>query len=296
MELRKISEQETELYIYGLITKKDIFDIFFGTGQDKTEALTLKDALKQVDTPNLTVRINSKGGDVDQGLAIYGLLSTFKGHVKTVVDGFACSVASVIFMAGKERIVPENGVLLIHNAWTSASGDSNAMKKVAEDLEKVTQPSIDIYTKKTKLSEKEIKALMDRETWITSKEAFDWGFSTSQTREGEYQQSIEADMVHHLVVQNKELQKQIEEIKQEGSATIEKYRLTDKEFKETLHEAIKRAGKQMYEEMKKDLTEGSPKEEPVGLFHEQIKNKEETDSWESFFNAKNERKVIKNEN
>ena len=276
MEIRKISEHETEMYIYGLITKKDIFDMFFGTGNDKTEALALKDALAKIDTPNLTVRINSKGGDVDQGLAIYSLLSTFKGHIKTVVDGFACSVASVIFMAGEERVVPENGVLLIHNAWTSASGDSNAMKKIAEDLEKVTQPSIDIYTKKTNLSEKEIKALMDKETWITSKEAYDWGFSTSQVREGEYQQAIEADMVHHLVMQNKELHKQIEEFKPKENIAFDEKWLTDK-----IQATIEKATKQALEQMEKETHEGNAKEKPIGLLYQTNKG-----SWESFFNAK----------
>ncbi len=289
MNLKKLNEKETELYIYGLISKKDFIDAWFGTGRDKTEALGLKDALEQVDTPNLTVRINSKGGDVDQGLAIYSLLSTFKGHVKTVVDGFACSIASVIFMAGEERIVPENGVLLIHNAWTSATGDSNAMKKTAEDLEKVTQPSIDIYTKKTNLSEKEIKALMDKETWITSKEAFEWGFSTSQTREGEYQQSIEADVVHHLVVQNKELQEKITELSKIKTPKGIVLQENNEELIKSIEQAVQMATKETILQLDKELDnlmEGNPREEPIGLFHN------EKDSWESFFNTKNKKEGI----
>ena len=149
LNFRKLNEQETELYIYGDIRKKDIIDSWFGTGKDVTEAFTLKDALAKIDTPELTVRINSYGGSVSEGLAIYNLLSDFKGHLRTIVDGFACSAASVIFMAGKERIVPESGLLMIHNAWSKATGDSNAMKKAAEDLEKQTQPSVNIYVSKT---------------------------------------------------------------------------------------------------------------------------------------------------
>ena len=95
------------------------------------------------------------------------MLKDFKGKLVTIVDGFACSAASVIFMAGQERIVPENGLLMIHNAWSAVQGDSNAMKKMAEDLEKITQPSVDIYTSITGLSEKEVKEMMDKETWIT---------------------------------------------------------------------------------------------------------------------------------
>ena len=211
LNFKKINESETELYVYGDIRKKDWIDEWLGTGQDATDAYSLKDALTTVDTPNLTVRINSYGGSVSEGLAIYSLLSEFKGHLKTIVDGFACSAASVIFMAGQERVVPENGLLMIHNAWTEARGDSNAMKKVAEDLEKITQPSLNIYVSKTNLSEEEIKEKMDREEWITSQEAYEWGFSTTQTRKDDAMQSLEADFVYNLVMKNKELQKTVEE-------------------------------------------------------------------------------------
>lgn len=209
MNFRKISETETELYIYGDICKKDIFDMLVGTGKEKTQAYTLKEALAKVDTPNLTVRINSDGGEVSEGLTIYSLLSTFKGHVKTIVDGFACSAASVVFMAGEERVVPENGLLMIHNAWATVSGDSNDMKKYAEDLEKITQPSIDIYKLKTGLSEEEIKEMMDKETWITSKEAYELGFSTTMTRNDKSMQMIGSNSVYKLVMENKRLHKEL---------------------------------------------------------------------------------------
>lgn len=214
LNFKKVNESETELYIYGDVRKKDWIDSWFGTGQDATDAFSLKDALAAVDTPNLTVRINSYGGSVSEGLAIYSLLSDFKGHLKTIVDGFACSAASVIFMAGQERIVPENGLLMIHNAWTEARGDSNAMKKIAEDLEKITQPSLNIYVSKTNLSEEEIKEKMDREEWITSKEAFEWGFSTSQTKKDIAMQSLEADYVYNLVMKSKEKDKLIEDLQE----------------------------------------------------------------------------------
>lgn len=215
LNFRKVDESETELYIYGDIRKKDIIERWFNLEDpERTDAFSLKDALAVVDTPNLTVRINSYGGSVSEGLAIYSLLSEFKGHLKTIVDGFACSAASIIFMAGKERVVPENGLLMIHNAWTEARGDSNVMKKVAEDLEKITQPSLNIYVSKTNLSEEEIKEKMDKEEWITSQEAYEWGFSTTQTRKDDAMQSLEADFVYNLVMKNKELQKTIEEKKQ----------------------------------------------------------------------------------
>ena len=207
LNFRKLNEQETELYVYGDIRKKSWVDDWLGTGKDKTDALTLKDALAQIDTPMLTVRINSYGGSVSEGLAVYNLLSDFKGHLRTVVDGFACSAASVIFMAGKERIVPESGLLMIHNAWSYAEGDSNAMKKAAEDLEKQTQPSVNIYVSKTGLTEEKVKEMMDRETWITSKEAFELGFATNLEKNNSAKQSLESNYVYNLVQKVKELEK-----------------------------------------------------------------------------------------
>lgn len=217
LSFHKVDESTTELFIYGDIRKKNLIEKWLDIPTEATDAFTLKDALNQVDTPNLVVRINSYGGSVSEGLAIYSLLADFKGNLTTIVDGFACSAASVIFMAGKTRIVPENGLLMIHNAWTNASGDSNAMKKVAEDLEKITQPSINIYVSKTGMLESKIKEMMDKQTWITSQEAFDFGFATSIER-NESRQSLECNFVHDLVMKVKTLEK---ELAQKNSEVVE---------------------------------------------------------------------------
>lgn len=203
---QKVDENNTELFIYGEIRKKDIWDMFFGDDDTRTGAFEFKDALAEVDTPNLTVRINSMGGSVSEGLAIYNLLNDFKGNVTTIVDGFACSAASVIFMAGDKRIVPESGLLMIHNAWGYAEGDSNAMKKYAEDLEKITQPSVNIYCSKTGLEESKVKEMMDDETWITSQEALELGFATTIEKD-DANQSLENHYLHKMVMKLKELEK-----------------------------------------------------------------------------------------
>ena len=203
---QKVDENNTELFIYGEIRKKDIWDMFFGDDDTRTGAFEFKDALAEIDTPNLTVRINSMGGSVSEGLAIYNLLNDFKGNVTTIVDGFACSAASVIFMAGDKRIVPESGLLMIHNAWGYAEGDSNAMKKYAEDLEKITQPSVNIYCSKTGLEESRVKEMMDEETWITSQEALELGFATT-IEKNDANQSLENHYLHKMVMKLKELEK-----------------------------------------------------------------------------------------
>ena len=153
MQFIKTNESNTDLYIYGDIRKPDLIESWFGIDdKTRTDAMTFSEALKEVDTPNLTVRINSYGGSVSEALAIYSLLRDCGLNIITKVDGFACSAASVIFMAGDERIVPESGLIMIHNAWSVAEGDSNALKKAAEDLEIITSPSLEIYAKKTKFS------------------------------------------------------------------------------------------------------------------------------------------------
>ena len=280
LNFKKKSKTETELYIYGNIEQKTWIDDWLGTGKEKTDAFTLKDALMQVDTPNLTVRINSYGGEVSEGLAIYSLLSEFKGYLKTIVDGFACSAASIIFMAGQERVVPENGLLMIHNAWTEARGDSNKMKKVAEDLEKITKPSLNIYTNKTKLSEEEIKEKMDKEEWITSQEAYEWGFSTTQERKNEYMQALEADFVHNLVMKNKKLQKEIEGLQEKDNKEI------IQKINEILKDSFEQTFSKQLEKLDNKILNGNPKEEPVGLINNLKQKQIKTDSWESFFNTK----------
>ena len=169
-EFKKVNEEETELYIYGDITSLKWYE-------DDVTSYDFAKELAQIDT-NLKVRINSYGGEVSQGLAIYNLLKSFDKKVTTVCDGFACSSASVIFMAGDERIMNKASLLLIHNAWTQAVGDSNELRKQAEDLEKVTKPSIDIYVSTTGQDESKIIEMMDEETWLTSDEALEMGFAT----------------------------------------------------------------------------------------------------------------------
>lgn len=213
MEFKQENEINTNLFIYGEIRKKDFWDSYFGDNEGAVGALDFKETLSNVTTPNLTVRINSMGGSVSEALAIYNLLLDFDGEVTTMIDGFACSAASIIFMAGTKRIAPESSLLMIHNAWSNVSGDSNAMRKAAEDLEKITQPSINIYVNRTSLNEDQVKEKMDNETWITSQEAYDWGFATA-IEKNEAQQSMSDSYLRKLIMENKVLAETIQNTKE----------------------------------------------------------------------------------
>ena len=104
-----------------------------------------------------------------EGLAIYNALKRHKAKVTTYVDGFACSIASVIFAAGDERIMSDTSLLMIHNAWTWASGNANELRKQAEDLEKITQASINAYMQIVNIEEDELKEMMDKKLGLMVK-------------------------------------------------------------------------------------------------------------------------------
>ena len=140
--------------------------------------VTIVNQLKELDVDTINVHINSYGGDVAEGLAIYNVLREHKAQIVTICDGFACSAASVVFMAGDRRVMQPASLLMIHNAWTVAMGNAAQLRKTADDIETITQASAEAYKKVATISEEEIKALMDAETWILPKDAVEYGFAT----------------------------------------------------------------------------------------------------------------------
>lgn len=161
-----------ELYIYGDITSFKFFE------EDVT-AKSIVDEINTISAEIIKVYISSYGGEVQAGLAIYNALKRHEAKVITYCDGFACSIASVIFMAGDERIMHDSSLLMIHNAWSFAEGNAKELKKIAEDLEKITQASVSAYVAHSNLTEEEIVEMMDNETWILPEEAVEYGFATS---------------------------------------------------------------------------------------------------------------------
>lgn len=141
--------------------------------------------LQAVEASNINVHINSYGGDVSEGLAIYNTLRTSGKNIVTICDGFACSAASVVFMAGTKRVMSPASLLMIHNAWTFAMGNSEELRKQADDLETITQASVEAYKLAASITEEEIKDLMDNETWILPEDAKAWGFATDIDDEDE---------------------------------------------------------------------------------------------------------------
>ena len=134
-------------------------------------------ALRSLDGADVVVNINSPGGDVFEGLAIYNLLREYKGHVTVRVLGVAASAASFIAMAADEIQIARAGFFMIHNAWTGLWGNRNDLRETANFLEQIDDTIADIYHVKSGLGMDELKADMDKERWINGRDAIDSGFA-----------------------------------------------------------------------------------------------------------------------
>lgn len=176
-QLVQNEDDSADLYIFGDISTRP--SDYFGN----KSAWSIVKELKELTASKLNVHINSYGGDVSEGLAIYNVLKNHAAKVTTWCDGFACSAASVVFMAGDERIMSPASLLMIHNAWTVAMGNAEDLRKAAEDIETITQASVNAYKAAASISEEEIKELMDKETWILPEDAVSYGFATSVSGE-----------------------------------------------------------------------------------------------------------------
>jgi len=127
----------------------------------------------------LDVRINSSGGSVYDGFAIYNSIKNFGARVRVHVDGFALSIASVVAMAGDEINVAENGHLMLHNPSGFARGDAGEMRKTALILDSLADQIAGVYAARSGQSIDAVKAMMDAETWLGASAAKEKGFATA---------------------------------------------------------------------------------------------------------------------
>lgn len=163
---------ETDIYIFGDITSLECFE-------NDVSSYSLSKVLQTPDTKIINVHINSYGGEVGEGLAIYNMLRNHKAKVRTYCDGFACSIASVIFMAGDERIMNNASLLFIHNVWTTTSGNAAQLRKEADDLDVISQGAVAAYMSAVNIPEEKLREMLDAETWILPGDALEMGFATS---------------------------------------------------------------------------------------------------------------------
>jgi ATP-dependent Clp protease protease subunit len=171
-------------------TKAEII-IYAGIGQDywgdgsMISAKNFSDQLKELapTVNDLTVRINSPGGDVFDGIAIYNRLKQFNGDVTVYIDGLAASIASIIALAGDKIYIGEGALYMVHLPWTFAFGNRMDLDNTVNRLMDVEEQMISIYSKKSGLDRAEVKALLEAETWMGADEAIEKGFVDSKVDE-----------------------------------------------------------------------------------------------------------------
>lgn len=164
-------EATRTLYLTGEISD----ETWFG---DEVTPRMFKDEL-MAGSGDITLWINSPGGDVFAAAQIYNMLMDYPGHVTVKIDGLAASAASVIAMAGSQVEMSPVAMMMIHNPITVAIGDSKEMQKAIDMLAEVKESIVNAYEIKTGLSRNKISRLMDAESWFNAKKAVELGFADS---------------------------------------------------------------------------------------------------------------------
>jgi len=160
-DIKNATEESADVFIYDVVG-----DSWIGT-----DAGTFVKQLNALKTKRINLRINSPGGSVFDGMAIYNALARHSAEVTSYIDGLAASIASVIALAGKKVVIAENAMMMIHNPWSYAAGNSEELRKVADVLDQIKETIINTYATRTGLKRDEIAKMMDDETWFTAEEA-----------------------------------------------------------------------------------------------------------------------------
>lgn len=167
---------------------------------DGVTAKRISGALRSIGKKDVTVSINSPGGDYFEGLAIYNLLREHPANVTVKIVGIAASAASVIAMAADEVQIARAGFLMIHNTWVFAMGDRNELRSVADWLEPFDLAAVDIYAARTGIDAKELGKMLDRETWIGGADAVEKGFADTLLSADEIDSKAKNSIEGKLVV------------------------------------------------------------------------------------------------
>jgi ATP-dependent Clp protease protease subunit len=146
---------------------------------DGVTAKRIAGVLRSLGDVDVTVNVNSPGGDMFEGLAIYNLLREYKGHVTVNVIGVAASAASIIAMAGDTIQIGRSAFLMIHNCWVGVVGNKSELRAAADTIEPFDRAMADVYSARSGLDIKAVAKLMDAETFIAGSDAVSQGFADS---------------------------------------------------------------------------------------------------------------------
>ncbi|MDQ0268881.1 head maturation protease, ClpP-related [Cytobacillus purgationiresistens] len=173
MKMSANNSNSADIFIYGEITK------YAWEEYGEHSATTFKNELDALgdDLETINLYVNSPGGSVFEGVTIHNMLKRHKARVIAHVDALAASIASVIIMAADEIRMPSNSMLMIHNPWTFAIGNSAELRKQADDLDRIGNSSKQSYLQKAgdKITDEKLQELLDAETWLSAEEAYSYG-------------------------------------------------------------------------------------------------------------------------
>lgn len=155
--------------------ENNIVEMFGEVGYEITASQFSVD-LKALEGKDFDLVINSPGGSVFEGLAVYEMIKNYPGKVTAYINGIAASMGSVIPMAADHVIMGDMSVMMVHNPWTIAGGEAEDFRKAADTLDKLKDILVKAYVGKTGMTPEAIADLMDAETWMNAEEAKDFGF------------------------------------------------------------------------------------------------------------------------
>ncbi|MGE6365193.1 head maturation protease, ClpP-related [Bacillus paramycoides] len=165
--------KSADVFIYGEITK------YAWEEYGEVSSITFKNELDELDDGIETINlyINSPGGSVFETMAIIAMLQRHPAKVISYIDGIGASCASVLPMISDKIIMYANSMLMVHNAWTYASGNADQLRKAADDIERINQSMVQHYLTRAgdKLDADVLKQLLDAETWLSAEEAMGYG-------------------------------------------------------------------------------------------------------------------------
>ncbi|MEN3088234.1 MAG: head maturation protease, ClpP-related [Staphylococcus pseudoxylosus] len=166
----KTSEKKASIDMYGEIVDEQFDDV-------ETSAVSFKQALKDLgDVEEIDLNINSPGGSVFSGITIYNMIKNHPAKITAHIQGLAASIATCIAMGADKVVMPANAMMMIHNAWTLAMGNSNDLRKQADDLDKINQTVFQSYVDKNPdIDHALLQKMMDEETWLTADECKNLG-------------------------------------------------------------------------------------------------------------------------
>jgi len=150
--------------------------IYDEIGVHGVTAKSFLEDLKDLKGKDITVHINSAGGDVFQGQAIYSALKSYTGKVTVKIEGLAASMATIIALAGDRIEMTANSLFMIHSPMSNVFGNKSQMRRQINALEKVESTMLSVYSKRTKMSDDKINLMMETETWLSADEALQMGF------------------------------------------------------------------------------------------------------------------------